>query len=229
MQPRISELLRAEIAFRVQSPTQQRLSVPSAKPAAWRMPITRGESQGPLGGAQLWVHKSQGWESEGRDSPPFSHTSLASPSPGVPSPSRGDPAPCPSPPAHIWLPIPSCLTLERPIRRRHPRGGGTRGRSWLAESEVAYFRRRVVDGFVRWGWRPGSRGRLQSSAKPVAHHGGQPGSSQRPDEALEGAAGRAGIACVPRAGRKICAESWVSANNGPGFACAAALDRKSVV
>lgn len=40
-------------------------------------------------------------------------------------------------------------------------------------------------------------GRQQSSATLVGHHGGEPGSSQRPDEDLEGAAGSAGTPFAP--------------------------------
>lgn len=71
-----------------------------------------------------------------------------------------------------------------------------------------------------------TRAHLQSSASPLRHHGGQPGSSQRPDETLEGAEGRAGTPCALRAGPTVRVGSRVFSSNGPCCHSAEVLGRE---
>jgi hypothetical protein len=86
----------------------------------------------------------------------------------------------------------------------------------LAEPEVLYFSRRAVDAIVCRGWRRASRGRLPACATPVGHHGGQPGPSQRPDEAVEGGAGLAGTPVLSQLATPGTAQKeGASATNGP--------------
>lgn len=114
-------------------------------------------------------------------------------------PPPGGPHCSPHPPSN---PVPSRVPVANQKAAVPRVGGGADWRSLKSPLQRAWSTRSPTPG--------GDRARLsllphapQLCSSAILHHVGQPGPSQRPDEAVEGAAGLAGTLCSPEPHEKV--------------------------